>query len=560
MRTREAVSADKLRGGFYTPDALVDFCLERAAELAETDRPLRVLEPAAGDGAFARGLVRSALRASVRSVTALEPMRAEAARTRAVLAEVSLCGEVRSCSAVQFAASATQEYDLAVGNPPFVRYQFVERADRAAMRELAQRLGLELSGVSNLWIPVLLGALSRLAPGGAFAFVVPMELLTGVSAGAVRAWTARNCELLMLDHFPPGSFPSVLQEIGVLSGRRAPCALAQTMLTLVEHEDGGAPRVRRHRAPATPASWTRYLLSRSVLDALALACGGPSVGTLGEVASFEVSTVTGANDFFSATDATVADHDLAPWALPLLPRVRHAPGLILAAEDLAHAARRGARTNLLDFSAQRPDPRLRPLARAYLAEGEARGLPGRYKCRIREPWFRVPGIRPGTLLLSKRSHHYPRVIVNEAGARTTDTIYRGEAVGEATSAGVAAGFHNSLTLLSAELEGRSFGGGVLELVPTEIARLAFPASARIQEHLPALDRIARTRPRDELVRATDALLLTAGIDEDVIAVLARAREELRDRRLARNRRAESTMHRAGPYPERASASLAANSW
>src|SRR5208283_2406977 len=114
--------------------------------------------------------------------------------------------------------------------------------------------------------------------------------------------------------------------------------------------------------------------------------------------------------------------------LPLLPRVRHAPGLILAPEDLAHAARRGARTNLLDFSAQRPDPRVRPLARAYLAEGEARGLPGRYKCRIREPWFRVPGIRPGTLLLSKRSHDYPRVIVNEAGARTTDTIYRGEAV------------------------------------------------------------------------------------------------------------------------------------
>lgn len=35
----------------------------------------------------------------------------------------------------------------------------------------------------------------------------------------------------------------------------------------------------------------------------------------------------------------------------------------------------------------------------------------------------------------------------------------------------AASFHNSFTLLWAEIEGRSFGGGVLELVPSEVGRL-----------------------------------------------------------------------------------------
>jgi hypothetical protein len=35
-------------------------------------------------------------------------------------------------------------------------------------------------------------------------------------------------------------------------------------------------------------------------------------------------------------------------------------------------------------------------------------------------------------------------------------------------------FHNSLTLLTSELEGRSFGGGVLELVPSEVGRLVVP--------------------------------------------------------------------------------------
>jgi hypothetical protein len=498
---------------------------------------VRLLEPGAGDGAFVRGLARSPLRGRVHRLTALEPLAAEAEKARAAIDAASLCGEVRACSAVQWSALTAEEYDLAVGNPPFVRYQFVGDADRAATVELAKRLGARLSGVSNLWVAVLLGALSRLAAGGAFAFVVPTECLTGVSAGAVRAWVLAHFEAVQFDHFPPGSFPGVLQEIGVLSGRRAPGVRAEAWLALVEHDRDGGLRVTRHRARASAASWTRYLLDEPALQALTVATGARTVQQLGDLARFEVSIVTGANEFFSVSDATVAASSLAPWALPLLPRVRHAPGLILTAVDVDRAAGAGARTNLLDFSAQRPDPRSHRLAREYLRDGEARGLPGRYKCRIREPWFRVPGIRSGTLLLSKRSHDYPRVILNQAAVYTTDTIYRGEAHGKATPAGVAAAFHSSLTLLSAELEGRSFGGGVLELVPSEIARLALPVLAGAEAQLQALDRIARAGGADALVRATDALVgRSAGIEDDVIAALARARREIRDRRLARNRR------------------------
>jgi hypothetical protein len=535
VRTREEVSSDKLRGGFYTPAPLVDLCLQRVGELVDHDRPLRVLEPGAGDGAFVRGLARSALRGRVARLTALEPLQAEADKARAEIGAASLCGEVRACSAVQWSAGAVGEYDVAVGNPPFVRYQFIGAADRAAIQDLGRR-AVRMTGVSNLWIAVLMGAISRLASGGAFAFVVPSECLTGVSAGTVRAWVLANFESVQFDHFPPGSFPGVLQEIGLLSGRRAPGARAEAALRLVEHDPDGRLRVMRHRASASTQSWTRYLLDEAALEALTIATGAPAVQRLGDLARFEVSIVTGANDFFSVSDATVATSSLAPWALPLLPRTRHAPGLILAAADVEEAASAGARTNLLDFSAARPDPRSHRLARDYLAEGAARGLPGRYKCRIREPWFRVPGIRSGTLLLSKRSHDYPRVILNQAGVYTTDTIYRGETHGEATPAGVAAGFHNSLTLLSAELEGRSFGGGVLELVPSEIARLAVPVLPRVAAQLQALDRIARSGSAQELVRATDALVgRITGIEDDVIAALACARAQIRDRRLARNR-------------------------
>jgi hypothetical protein len=127
------------------------------------------------------------------------------------------------------------------------------------------------------------------------------------------------------------------------------------------------------------------------------------------------------------------------------------------------------------------------------------------------------------------------VVANAAGVHTTDTIYRGRVRGRVPADAVAAAFHNSLTLLSAELEGRSFGGGVLELVPSEIARLRLPVAPRLAAALPALDAVARRGDPEALVRATDALLCREGVlDPAALPHLRAARAALLGRRLARH--------------------------
>ena len=524
-------------GGSYTPPALVRFCLDRVAALAP-DGELRVLEPSAGDGAFIRGIAESGLRPRVVRIVAIEPVEREAAKLRQALADARLGGDVLTRSAIAWAAAATESFDLAVGNPPFVRFQFLTAADRASLPDLAEAARVRpLSGVGNLWIPVLLGALSRLREGGAAAFVIPTECLTGVSAGAVRAWLTSNMDRLRLDLFPPGSFPHVLQEVLVLSGVRRGTAVASGELRIVDHDGPGEPRAWTHAAGGS-GGWTRYLLTPSQLDALRAASALPFVTSLGSVATFEVSIVTGANAYFSATPATLAAYDLATWAKPLLPRVRHAAGLRYTGAD--HAALRAAGTPcwLLRFGPDAPSPLDRARPRRYVEEGERAGLHERYKCRIREPWFRVPGVRAGSLLLSKRAHRQHRLIRNEAGVLTTDTIYRGSLRpgSEHLEGSLVAGFHNSLTLLTAELEGRSFGGGVLELVPSEIARLAVPASPAQTRFLDELDALARSaRGGDALVEATDRLLSSAriGFPADLAALLAEARHALLARRLSR---------------------------
>jgi hypothetical protein len=140
-------------------------------------------------------------------------------------------------------------------------------------------------------------------------------------------------------------------------------------------------------------------------------------------------------------------------------------------------------------------------------------------------------------MLSKRSHLYPRLLLNRASAFTTDTIYRGNVVpGSAVGASdLVAAFHSSLTLLLVELEGRSFGGGVLELVPSEIARLSVIAVPGFRQHLTGLDRVARSGDAECLVEATDRLLVAEKVlPGDLLGVLAEARSELVTRRLQRN--------------------------
>src|SRR5215216_4686195 len=111
MKTRQEVTANKLRGGFYTPPDLVDFCLDRIS--SHLSPATRVLEPSIGDGAFIRGLARRG--GTPATVLGLEPFEFEAERARQSLVQASLSGDVIVESAVRWAAQSNELFDAAFG-------------------------------------------------------------------------------------------------------------------------------------------------------------------------------------------------------------------------------------------------------------------------------------------------------------------------------------------------------------------------------------------------------------------------------------------------------------
>jgi len=107
----------------------------------------------------------------------------------------------------------------------------------------------------------------------------------------------------------------------------------------------------------------------------------------------------------------------------------------------------------------------------------------------------------------KRAHNIPRLILNSAGAYSTDTAYRIKPL-RASAESLVFSFVNSLTCLTAELEGRHYGGGVLELVPSEIERLLLPVVECSAAELAATDEKYRKAENDLVfLRGQDAAVL-----------------------------------------------------
>ena len=131
----------------------------------------------------------------------------------------------------------------------------------------------------------------------------------------------------------------------------------------------------------------------------------------------------------------------------------------------------------------------------------------------------------------KRAHHYPRLVLNSADAYTTDTAYRIRPLGIKPEA-LVLGFVNSLTCLTAELEGRHYGGGVLELVPSEIERLLVPVIKATAADLKAADKRFRNATNNsEFLRLQDSSVLgQLGVSQADQETLHGAWIKLRDRR------------------------------
>ncbi len=545
---------DKLRGGYYTSAQVATWLCEWAIQSADDT----VLEPSCGDGAFLEAAAQRLLSLGVtpakipHHLTGVEIVTAEArAATERLRPDLGKAADKIVCNSDFFGwwqETDQPAFDVIVGNPPFIRYQSFPEPHRARAMAIMGDQGLKPNRLTNIWVPFVVAATASLKSGGRLALVLPAELLQVTYAAQLRSYLTDHFERIDVIACNELFFENAEQEVvllladGALADAtedntcRVALTAAETVADITDIRpalllDRAEPKIMRHDSE----KWLKYFLDNRQISFMRELRDAEITSPMSTHASIDVGVVTGKNEFFVLSTDQIKDFGLEGYTTPLVSRSVQLKGSQLGKADWRSLAADGNRVHLLNISAAQASE-LSSKLRQYIEDGERKEFHKGYKCSIRKPWYLVPSVWVPDGFAFRQIYDFPRMVLNASGATSTDTIHRMRSHG-AKPERVIANTYTWLTAASAEIEGRSYGGGVLELEPTEAERLLMPAKLNGAMPLKDVDQLVRAGRLDAVLEENAKIILREhmGLSAADCDLLKSVWTQMRDRRNSRRR-------------------------
>lgn len=536
MKLITEASSEKLRGGFYTPAPIAEFVLRWGIN-GSTD--FDILEPSCGDGVFLDQLQKHNFKYN--SITAVEFDETEAQKAQQIELKNKL---IINDDFHTYCNNTEKQFDLIIGNPPYIRYQFFDRQQQIEAENIFIKAGLTYSKLTNAWVSFVVGSSLLLKDkGGRIGFVLPAEILQVSYALQLRKFLAQFYNKINIISFEKLVFPNIQQEVVLLL-----CEKNETKGHNIEHielrdaTDLQSLDIERLKSPKKKIDfksnkWTFYFLDQEEIDFLENIAKRRNIPTLEKYARVEVGITTGSNDFFTVPLTTVEEYGLEAYAKPMVGRSVQVNSVIFEEEDWKKNKHSKAKAHLLVFP-ERKNLDKKNGAVKYIEHGESLGIHKGYKTGIRDDWFVVPSLKISEALFIRRNNLYPRLIINKAGAYTTDTMHRVFIRPGTNIEALTASYYNSLSLAFTEVSGRSHGGGVLELMPNEAERILLPYHTDNSSLLLQIDQLIRTKTDiGEVLKITNEIILKKhfGLTDEEINLAHSIWKKLSSRRLNRSK-------------------------
>ncbi len=536
----------KNTGSYYTPPTLSDFIIFHLFSNYKFKKNIKVLEPSVGDGVFFDSLFSNKtfpkfdLSKYIKTVdidaVEIEPEAVDASKKKTK----SYTNKSRKITYLNkdyldYNKNSKKKFDLIIGNPPYIKNHHLSKSQVKLCEEVQKKSNLGLKKIKNIWPSFLIAGVQSLNEDGVLCFVLPAELLQVIYAKELRDFLRDNFERIEIFAFNELVFPSIEQDVIILI-----CAKKQTpgvsFYQVDKLDDLKKPSYVKENSNIhrkTLDKWTNYILSDSELKFLD--SFKQKLQPIKHYCRAEVGVVTAANDFFIVNQDTVKEFGLQKIAQPILQKSSLMPHTLnYLKSDYNKTLNAGKPSILLTFE-NKDSSSFSKGIKTYLKKGEDGKLHKRYKCKLREHWYVIPSVWKSEGFFSKRSNLIPKMALNKADVVVTDAFYRirmkdGNKIGDLVFS-----FYNSLTLIFAELEGRYYGGSVLELTPNEYKNLSIPYCPDVpMAQLNKLDSLLRQRASiSNILDYTDQLILKKqlGLSNEKISRIKKIYFKLLRRRL-----------------------------
>lgn len=451
----------KKLGQFFTPPEVAKTLVRWVVRNSKQ----RLLDPSCGDGEF--------LACHRRSVgIELDPEHTSTARVRAPWALI------HEGDFFQWASRTVERFDVATGNPPFIRYQHFTGKTRESATAEAAKLGARFSGLSSSWAPFLIVTAGLLKPGGGMAFIVPAEIGHATYSETLLETLCARFDRVQLVAFREKLFPALSEDCWFLLCGGFGGDTQEILLSIVEQfavHDAPPPvscRVSLYQWRRAGCRLRKFLLPPRAIELYDALAGHEGVYRFSRIADAGIGYVSGANDFFhvSPTEAQF-------WRIPdemLRVTVRKSeqlPERVVNRRTVDRWLANDERVLLLHLRGVDPLPES---VRQYLETDGGQLAKETYKCRNRSPWYVVPDVKVPDAFLSYMSGVFPSLVANEAHCVCTNSLHAVRLKNGFGIERVQRGWETPIARLSCEIEGHPLGGGMLKLEPGEAANVLVP--------------------------------------------------------------------------------------
>lgn len=521
----------KLKGSFYTPKILSDFLMSYIIEKYLTKYDLAILEPSCGDGQFISSFFSSL---DIGKLNKLEIDLIDIDVDELFKASKNIPNDRRvSINSVcddylkQF-IDHRKKYDLIFGNPPYIRKKNMKKTQIEVcetVHEIAKKTSKHINSkakINNIWTAFVEAAIFSIKEEGIICLVIPAEIMQVNYAEEIRTLIQNEFDKVEIFAFNELIFEGIQQDVVAIIGVKGITKKSEHGFSFYQVNalsDLKEPRFTEkhsniHRT--TLDKWTNYILSDDDLNFVEkLKDKYYSINNYCDKISAGI--VTAANDYFIISPSDVIKknlHNNKEVIKPILPKGSAVPNLInFTEEDLSLLLNSDKRVNFIHFP-DIPFNEVPENLRNYILEGEKNNskkgeLDKRFKMTKRKYWYHVPNTWISESLFIKRCDEYPKIILNSAGVHATDSFYRIVPKPNFKMKNIIFSFYNSLTMALAELEGRFYGGGVLELTPNEFKNLIIPYNPIVSdEQFLELDKMFRNKESlQNILNYTDNILL-----------------------------------------------------